>query len=254
LSSELDIVLHGAEDDIVLQVHQYITNVLRMDFRDPACVGPAARLRLKLEIEQMIPARVASAMAEAAAEASAAFLTRCETEVAPILKDLAEKAARTSFSDWRTQHIRLMSMIYATVFLVIGGLCHAMIVGSFTLPDEVATYERNGNSVKWLEHCADSQFKEINGRAACNFVVYLEPPSQPFAYGPLADYHAIAQLLPYWLQWAVVGILACVALALCVVPFHPRIAIRNSAYVRWVSVLAGAALFVWLLSVIRPWP
>lgn len=253
MSSELDIVLAGAEDDIVLQIQRELLSKPGGDLRDPAWIPYAAARRAQLETERLIPRWLAAGATDAAELGASAFESEVKLKVEPILQDLADRAARTSFSDWKTQQIRLMTVVFAIFFVVVGGLGHAMIAGSLTLPESVAEYLRNGNRVQWLKQCADGQFKQINGRAACNFVVWMEPPSQPYAYGPLADYAAIAAIFPTWLQWAVAWVLGLIALALLAVPILPAVSARAPFWLRAGSVLAGIVLGGWLWSVVHPW-
>jgi len=250
---QLDIVLAGAEDDIVRQIQSEILSKPCGDLRDPACTWFAAARRCQLEAERIIPRWLAAGATDAADLGAKTFEAKVTETVEPILRDLAEKAARTSFSDWRTQQIRLVTTLGAFFFLVVGGLTDRLAAHSFHLPAEVAEYVANGNRLVWLNNCPGEQLSTQGGRTKCSIAFWMEPPSRPIENGPLADSAVIAEILPAWMQRIVVGTLGLGALALIVCPWLPRCSVRLPLFARVMSVLAGVALGGWLWSVISPW-
>jgi len=250
---QLDIVLDGAEDDIVLQVHQYITNVLRMDFRDPACVGPAARLRLQLETQRIIPEWSAKAAAAAAEEAKAAFFEQCQKEVQPILDKLAKDAARTPDHDHIQQHVQITMLLGAMFFLAIGFVAHGALNQFSKLAQPIATYLSNGNLPVWLDTCPTAELSIRDGRSLCTVGFWMEPPSRPLRSGPFPTAPIVGISIPRWLQWFGVVCLAAVSVGLATASLLPPTFVRIPVYARWICGFAGVSLGGWLWSAVHPW-
>lgn len=253
MTGELDIVLHGAEDDIVLQIQREILSKPGGDLRDPAWVPFAAALRVHIETQRIIPEWSAKAAAAAAEEALASFHKQIQEQVEPTLRKLANKAARTPHQDYIRQNVQVTMMLGAAFFLVIGFLVYGALTQFSTQPPSIDNYIANGNRVIWLDTCPTAQLAIRDGRTACNVAFWMEPPPRPLENGPFAGAPIVGTIIPRSLQWCCVVGLGIVSAGLTLGSLLPSIKVRGAAYFRAVGVLAGISLGGWLWSVVRLW-
>jgi hypothetical protein len=126
--TRLDDVLHGADAGDIRAIQREILDKGGC-LDDPAWVPFAAAMRIKLEMQRVLPETIRAASENASREAACRFLTTVESQAGPALRDLVQKAARTPVRESTRRATWLVaSMCMGAAFL--GGLIVAMSGGS----------------------------------------------------------------------------------------------------------------------------